>query len=109
MTLYEDETIRLGPSGITIKHYHRPRRERHIPYGDIKGAEIISLRFGTGRYRLVGFSPGRPRHFFHWDGRRPGKRQGVSLDLGRWRRIGLTPDEPGVVLDLVLGRTGGRA
>ena len=104
MAAYEDETVSLGDTGITIKHYFWPGRRRHIAYGDVVGAESISLRFGTGRYRLVGFSPGRPRHFFHWDRNRSAKSRGVSLDLGRWRRLAITPDDPDRVLALIRNR-----
>lgn len=83
MATYDDDAISLDDSGITIKHYHLPGRTRHIPYNDIMRAELVALRFCTGRRRLVGFSPGRPRHFFHWDRERSAKTHGVSLDVGR--------------------------
>ncbi len=106
-TTYEDEGIVLNGTGITIKHYHRPGRARHVPYDAIERAEQISLGFGTGRYRLVGISPGRPRHFFHWDAKRTAKDRGVSLDVGGWRRIAITPDDPDHVLSLIDDRIEG--
>jgi hypothetical protein len=106
LATYDDGAVSLDDSGITIKHYHLPGRTRNIPYDDIVRAEPIALRFGTGRYRLVGFSPGRPRHFFHWDGERSAKTRGVSLDVGRWRRLAITPDDPDAVLDHIRSKIG---
>lgn len=106
MSVYDDQSITLGDDGITIKSYVRPGRSRHIRYEDLAGASLVTLRFGTGRYRLVGYSPGRPRHFFHWDPHRSSKTQAVSLDVGRWRRIAITPDDPVQVHALIEARTG---
>lgn len=106
MIMYEDDAVVLDDSGVTIKHYHRPGRPRHISYADVMSAELISLGFATGRYQLIGFSPGRPRHFFHWDHKRSTKRRGVSLDIGRWRRLAITPDDPDVVIGFIQDRSG---
>lgn len=104
MTAYEDDVVTLDDSGLTIRHHHRPGRSRFIPYTAIVRAEPIELRFGTGRFRLVGVSPGRPRHFFHWERGRSAKRQGVSIDTGGWWRQAITPDRPDDVLDLIRDR-----
>lgn len=79
---------------------------RGTSHTDIVRAELIALRFDTGRYRLVGFSPGRPRHFVHWDRKRPAKPHGVSLDVGRWRQLAITPDDPDTVLDRIRSQIG---
>ena len=104
MAEYDDDVVSVGDTGVTIKHYLWPGRPRLIGYDDIVGVEAISLKFGTGRYRLVGFSPGRPRHYFHWDRNRSAKSRGLSVDVGRWRRLAITPDDPDRVLDLVRRR-----
>lgn len=106
MASYEDDAIALNETGITIKHYYLPGRPRHITYEEIVRAGLISLGFATGRYQLIGFSPGRLRHFFHWDRRRSTKRRGVSLDIGRWRRLAITPDDPEGVIGMIQGRIG---
>ena len=104
MSRYDDATITLDDDGITIHHHARPGRSRRISWADIRNAELIPLRFGTGRYRLVGYSFGRPRHFFHWDRSRTAKRDGISLDTGGWRRLAITPDDPHRVLALIRER-----
>ena len=105
--LYEDPVVALDDDGITIKSYGRPGSERHISYSDIRDISRIRLGIGTGRWRLVGISPGRPFHFFHWDPNRASKSHGLSLSLGRRRRrTAITPEDPGRVLALVSERIG---
>ncbi len=106
MTVYDDDVVALDDSGITIKHYHRPNRSRRVAYDNIVAAELIEIGFGSGRYRLVGYSPRRLRHFFHWDPRRASKAHAVSLDTGGWRRIAITPDKPATALRVIRERIG---
>lgn len=101
MTRYEDTTVVLDDAGVTIKNYGRPGSTRTIDYSDIRRAELIDLGFGTGRYRLVGISPGRLRTFFHWDLERAHKPVAISLDTGRWLRRAITPDDPERVLAIL--------
>ena len=101
MNVYEDDVVALDERGITIKSYALAGNARQIPYESIRDARGIRLGFGTGRHRLVGYSPGRPRHFFHWDPHRFHKSVGISLDLGGWRRVAITPNQPTVVLHLL--------
>ena len=101
MGLYEDATVLVDERGITVKNNGRPGKSRMIEYGEIREAQLIDLRFGTGKYRLVGISPGRPRTFFHWDRDRTHKPVGISLDTGRWLRRAITPEDPGTVIELI--------
>ena len=103
MPRYEDSVITISDDSLTIRHYGRPGSPHTIALGDILSVEPIRLGFWTGRARLVGFGPGRPLHFFHWDRQRASKRAGLSLDLGRRVKIAITPDDPQRVLDLLAG------
>lgn len=104
MTDYVDNVVTLDDSGVTIENHLLPGRPRRIAYDDIVAVDAIELGFATGRHRLVGMGPFRPRHFFHWDRKRSQKSRGVVLDLGRWLRVVITPDDPDTVLDLLRRR-----
>ena len=106
MKLYDDSVVALDEAGITIKSYGRPGSHRNISYSEVRDVSLISLRIGTGRWRLVGISPGRPFHFFHWDSHRASKSHGLSLDLGRRRKTAITPEDPDRMLALIAERIG---
>lgn len=101
MATYDDEVVTLDDIGITVKNYYLPGRPRRIRYDDVVGVESIQLGFGTGRHQLVGIGPLRPRTFFHWDRKRSAESRALSLDLGRWLRVAITPDEPDEVLAII--------
>ena len=101
MKMYEDDLIELDHEAVTIKQGRRGNRTRRIPYSDIRGAEQFPLRLGTGRYRLVGISPLRPRDYFYWGRGRHAKTHGISLDVGRFMRIAITPDDPQAVMSIL--------
>lgn len=98
MTTYDDDAVFLDDTGITVKNYYLPGRPRTIRYDTIVRADMVELGFGTGRHQLVGIGPLRPRLFFHWDRNRSSKSHALSLHLGRWLRLAITPDEPDRVL-----------
>jgi hypothetical protein len=98
---YEDDTIVLDELGLTIKNYMWPGRSKFLAYERIRSAQPIELRIGTGRWRLVGISPGRLRTFFHWDRNRAGKSSGINLDVGRWLHRAITPDRPEEVMEIL--------
>lgn len=99
MTRYDDDVVSLDDTGITIKNYFLPGRPRHIRYADIVEADLIPLAFATGRHQRVGIGLFRPRLFFHWDRKRSTKSEAVSLDIGKWLRVAITPDNPHQVLE----------
>jgi len=101
MTLYEDDAVVVDEAGLTVKNYGRPGSRRTIGFDTIRSAELIDLEFGTGKYRLVGISPGRPGTFFHWDRARASKPVAISLDVGKRLRRAVSPDNPQRVLELV--------
>jgi hypothetical protein len=70
-TDYHDRWISCTPDGITIRGYSFP--------------------WGTGN----------PRYWASLDPRRPGKRAGLLLDVGRGVTPLITPDDPGAVEDCI--------
>jgi hypothetical protein len=93
--------VSVDERGVTIKNGLRPGAESLIPFAKIRSARLMDLRVGTGRYRLVGISPGRPFHFFHWDRDRAAKRVAISLDTGRWIKRAITPDDAAAVFGII--------
>ena len=108
MTEYEDEAILLDEDGMTIKNYRKPGDPKRIPYGTIRSFEVFEMGFWTGRHRLVGISLGRPRNWFHWNRNRSKKRTAISLDIGKWLRPTIVPDDPTAVEETLRGSVGRR-
>ena len=103
---YDDGRLRIDPRGVTIRPpvARKARRTAHakcLAYDRIRAARLISLGVGSGQLRLVGVSPLRPRVWFHWDPHRRSKKAGIELDVGRWMRLGITPDDPVRALELI--------
>ena len=109
MTLYEDDALLVDEAGLTVKSYGRPGSQRAFSFEEIQGAELIDLEFGTGKYRLVGISPGRLRTFFHWDRARASKPVAISLNIGKRLRRAISPRDPHRVLEIIEAKlTAGR-
>ena len=103
MTSYEDDTILLDDEGVTITSYRWPGDMNRIGYTEIQRFERFEMGFWTGRHRLVGISPGRPRSWFHWDRDRKRKRTAISLDVGRLLRPTIVPVDPDAVEAILRG------
>ena len=100
---YQDDVVSIGDDGVTIKSYRWPGNAKRIEYGSIRGFESFEMGFWTGRHRLVGMSFGRPRNWFHWDRHRGSKRIAISLDVGKWTRPTIVPDDPKAVEEILRG------
>jgi len=103
MPRYEDDVLLLDDDGVTIKSYRRPGDARRIAYRSIRSFEVFEMGFWSGRYRLVGMSLGRPRNWFHWDRNRDRKSTAISLDVGKWVRPTIVPDDLDVVEEILRG------
>ena len=103
MTHYEDEVIVLDGDGVTIKSYRRPGDAKRIAYSSIRGIEVFEMGLWSGRLRLVGMSFGRPRNWFHWDSKRGSKGTAISLDVGKWIRPTIVPEDPNAAEDILRG------
>ncbi|WP_221936700.1 PH domain-containing protein [Skermania sp. ID1734] len=78
-----------------MRGYYFPWGTKHIPYADIKSVRRVQLSAARGKGRIWGTS--NPRYWAHLDPRRPRKSVGLILDLGRWVRPLLTPDDADAV------------
>ncbi len=98
--LYDDGLVILDADGLTIRHYYFPlATSKRIPYARIKGVQEWRMGLLTGKGRLWG--SGDFRHWVPLDLRRPQKQKALILDLGRWVRPVITPDDPDRVLALL--------
>jgi hypothetical protein len=89
-TVYSDDRVTLDDQSLQIR---TRRSQRTIPVSDIRSAEVFPLTATGGRFRLVGLDLRRPRTWFHWDPERHTKTAGIQLDIGRFFKIGVTPDD----------------
>jgi hypothetical protein len=91
---YEDSTISINNDGITIKRYGVLGSHRSIEFDTIM--TVTEKRLGSlGRWRLVGVGPGGgSRNWYGWDGNRKSKETAFSIDVGRFWRPTVTPDNP---------------
>ena len=91
---YEDATVSVDGDGITIKRYGTFGSQRTIPFDDI--TTVTASRLGSlGKWRLVGAGPGGgSRNWYGWDSDRRSKETAYSLDVSRFWRPTITPDDP---------------
>ena len=101
---YEDATVSVDGDGITIKRYGTFGSQRTIPFDDI--TTVTASRLGSlGKWRLVGAGPGvwlsladaqdrGSRNWYGWDRDRRSKETAYSLDVNRFWRPTITPDDP---------------
>lgn len=101
MTRYEDATIRIDDDIVIIKGRGPLRRDRRINRAHISRVETFEMGLWSGRARLVGISPLRPRNWFYWDRARRHKTTAVGIDHGRFLRPTVTPDDPETVAQLL--------
>jgi hypothetical protein len=90
--LYEDRWIRCEPDRLIIRGYYFPFGSRKaIAYRDIRSVTSHPLTALGGRWRIWGASD--PRYWFHLDPGRPHKQTALILDLGKWVKPVITPDD----------------
>ncbi len=105
--LYDDGLVQLDLDGLTIRRYYFPLgTSKRISYARIKGVQEKHMGALTGKGRLWG--SGDLRHWFPLDPRRPQKEKALVLDVGKWLRPVITPEDPDRVLALLQEYTSGR-
>ncbi|GJM37135.1 MAG: hypothetical protein DHS20C19_05020 [Acidimicrobiales bacterium] len=101
-TTYQDDRVSVDDEGIHIRSL---LKTRHIPLADVRSARLFDL--GMSRFRLIGIGPNRPRTWFPADPNRRHRKQGIELDVGRFFRVGITPDDPQAALGAIADCTNG--
>jgi hypothetical protein len=102
---YDDGAIACDGQGLVIRRYY-PWGSKRIPYTVIRDVETLPLTGADAvrRWRLWGSGD-----FVHWwnlDPRRPRKDLALVIDVGRWIRPTITPDDPAAVTRILMERTG---
>ena len=90
---YDDGSIVCGSEGLEIHAYYFPSGTKSVPYQQIQGLHRFEITgVWTGKWRLWG--TGNPRYWANLDRKRPKKKVGFVVDLGRRISPIVTPDEP---------------
>jgi hypothetical protein len=89
---YEDPRIECTAGGLRIRGYYLPWASKQIPYPTIRSIRRVNLGALTGRGRIWGTA--NPRYWANFDPKRPRKRVGFVLEVGRTVHPFLTPDDP---------------
>lgn len=91
---YEDDTVSISATGVTIKRYGMFGSQRTLPLDAIAG--VTERRLGSvGKWRLAGAGPGGGwRNWYGWDRGRRSKEVAYAFDVGRFWRPTLTPVDP---------------
>ncbi len=92
MTDYRDAGIITDDNGIAIRGYYFPWGTKRIEYGALRSVTRVGIGALTGRGRIWGTT--NPRFWANLDLGRPRKSIGYILDVGRFVRPFITPDDP---------------
>jgi hypothetical protein len=92
---YRDRWIECTPDAIEIRGYYFPWGTKRIPYSSIRSIRRVDMGVFTGKGRIWGTA--NPRYWASLDPLRPTKKVGLILDLGRFVRPFITPDDPDTV------------
>jgi hypothetical protein len=92
---YRDRWIECTADAMRIRGYYFPWGTKRIPYGSIRSVRRVGIGSFTGKGRVWGSA--NPRYWAHLDPRRPEKKVGLILDLGRFVRPFITPDDTDAV------------
>ncbi len=90
---YDDGKIVCSLDRLEIHSYYFPFGTKSVPYRQIKGLQRMEITgLMSGKWRLWG--TGNPRYWANLDTKRPKKKAGFVVDLGRKISPIVTPDEP---------------
>ncbi len=90
---YDDGAIVCGPDRLEIHRYYFPFGTKSIPYSEINGLQRIEINgVMSGKWRIWG--TGNPRYWANLDFKRPSKKAGFVVDLGRAVSPIITPEQP---------------
>lgn len=99
--LYDDGKVAGDGDGIPIRWYY-PWGSKRILFRHIPSAKAFELRPILGKGRLWG--SGDFKHWYNLDVSRRNKDTGIELDLGRFARPCITPDDVEAVMRIVAER-----
>lgn len=101
--LYRDRWIECTEKALVIHGYYFPfGNKKIIPYARIRGIQKVQMGPATGQWRIWG--SGDFRHYLNLDPGRPHKTQALILDLGKFVRPVITPDDTAQVKAIIEAR-----
>jgi hypothetical protein len=89
---YRDRWIECSADRIQIRGYYFPWGTKQIPYSSIRSVRRVEMSTFGGKGRIWGSA--NPRYWASLDPQRPKKSVGLILDVGRFVRPFITPDDP---------------
>jgi len=89
---YTDRRIVCAADGLRLHGYYFPWGTKRIRYASIRSVERVQIGALTGRGRIWGTA--NPRYWANFDPTRPKKKFGLILDLGKFVKPFITPDDP---------------
>lgn len=102
---YDDGRIVCSVDRLEIRSYYFPVGTKGVPYAQIKGLQRIEIKgLLSGKWRLWG--TGNPRYWANLDPKRPSKKTGFIVDLGRRVNPIVTPDDPDAFESVLRERAG---
>ncbi|MEW1655074.1 hypothetical protein [Streptomyces sp. NPDC093707] len=101
-TFYQDRWITCTEDGVRIRGYYFPWGTKTIPYTAIRSVRRVEMGMLTGQGRIWG--TGHPRYWASLDPGRMSKSTALILDLGRFVRPFLTPDDPDAMAAVLRAR-----
>ena len=92
---YTDRWVECSSDAIAVRGYYFPWGTKQIPYSSIRSLRRVELSTFRGQMRIWGTS--NPRYWASLDPQRRHKSVALILDLGRFVRPFITPDDPDAV------------
>lgn len=103
--LYRDRWIECTPEALVIRGYYFPfGNKKTIPYHRIRWVREYEMGPLTGKGRIWG--SGDLRHYMNFDPGRPRKKRALILEVGRFIRPVITPDDTAAVKAIIESRLG---
>ena len=100
---YRDRFIECTGDEIRVHGYYFSWGTKHIAYANIRSLRRVEMGLTTGKGRIWGTA--NPRYWASFDPKRPAKKVALVLDLGRFVRPFLTPDDPDAVESIIEAHT----
>ena len=101
--IYRDKGIVCDERGLTIKAYYFPAGSKFIEYGAIRALRRVELSAMRGRARIWGTA--NVKYWANLDTKRPSKKSGLVVDLGRSVSPFITPDDTDAVESIIRQRS----
>ncbi|MGA8847813.1 MAG: hypothetical protein WB471_14455 [Nocardioides sp.] len=99
-SLYDDGSLLLDQTGLTIRRYYFPwAGAKRISYDRVRQVETRPLGWLTGGGRVWGSA--HPRYWLPLDLGRAHKHTLVVIDIGRRVRPSVTPRDPELVAEML--------